>query len=198
MRCRKQLSFQLLWPTCLHSMAQHNPCAGTGRVVGWRYHGWDKEEEEGRNTFQQQCWCLLPSTHLCNYSITLLTKSSTFTKTLPGLQSCTISTSPVQDAYCQHSDTGLKVLYFHTRRGINSTCIMAQGNEIYSSAVHSWQDDTFCSPSIESKNSAKQRYSILHLPLPKHILSRGAEESWVTAGNSRTATILNQTSCCVV
>lgn len=37
----------------------------------------------------------------CNYSITLLTKSSRFTKTLPGLQSCTISTSPAQDAYCQ-------------------------------------------------------------------------------------------------
>lgn len=60
----------------------------------------------------------------CNYSITLLTKSSRFTETLPGLQSCSVSTSPAQDAYCQsHRDTGLKVLYFHTRRGINSTRI---------------------------------------------------------------------------
>lgn len=28
----------------------HNPCAGTGRVVCWWHHGWDKGEEEGRTT----------------------------------------------------------------------------------------------------------------------------------------------------
>lgn len=79
----------------------------------------------------------------CVTTVSLMTKSSRFTKALHGLQNCTTSTGPVQ------MDTGLKVLCFHTR-GINSTSIRVQHNVIYSSVVQAWQDHSFCSPRIKS------------------------------------------------
>ena len=104
MRCRKQPDFQLLWPTCLNGVvpqvAAQSLCwirKGGGLVAPWL--GWGEGGKQD-HFFQQLCWCLLTSTHLCNYSITLLTKSTRFTKTLPVLKSCTMSTSPIQDTYC--------------------------------------------------------------------------------------------------
>lgn len=88
---------------------------------------------------------------------------------MTGLQSCTIYTSPAQDAYCQHSDNGLKLLYFHTKniKGVNSTSIRVQDNEIYSNAVQAWMDHNFCSPRTKSpktQQSGDTAYYISHSP----------------------------------
>lgn len=124
----------------LFSKWLHNPCGGGGGlVVSWLRQG-AVGRQDNSSSRSVGAFCLQLT---CVTTMSFIAKSSRFTKPLPGLQSCTISTSPVQ------MDTGLKVLCFHTR-GINSTSIRVQDNVIHSSVVQAQQDHSFCSPRIKS------------------------------------------------